>query len=168
MPETANFLTDLSVAALRDGVADGSFSATEVATAFNANVAAAQGALNAFIVTTPDKALEAAAKVDADRAAGKALGKLAGVPIGMKDLFATKGVQTTAASHILEGFTPNANRFSRRFCMMNERHQYARHHPRAGRSPPPMPPPLHGDSFTRCPAQSPAPPPVIAKIAFAP
>ena len=33
-------------------------------------------------------------------------GKLAGVPIGMKDLFATKGVQTTAASHILEGFTP--------------------------------------------------------------
>ena len=42
----------------------------------------------------------------ADRAAGKLLGKLAGVPIGMKDLFATKGVQTTAASHILEGFTP--------------------------------------------------------------
>ena len=99
-------ITDLTVAALRDGVADGSFSAVEVASAFNANVAAAQAALNAFIVTTPDKALEAAAKVDADRAAGKPLGKLAGVPIGMKDLFATKGVQTTAASHILEGFVP--------------------------------------------------------------
>ena len=38
--------------------------------------------------------------------AGDALGKLAGVPIGMKDLFATQGVQTTAASHILEGFIP--------------------------------------------------------------
>ena len=99
-------ITDLSVAALRDGVAAGVFSATEVATAFNANVAAAQEALNAFIVTTPELALAAAAKVDADRASGKPLGKLAGVPIGMKDLFATKGVQTTAASHILEGFVP--------------------------------------------------------------
>ncbi|MBA4354824.1 MAG: Asp-tRNA(Asn)/Glu-tRNA(Gln) amidotransferase GatCAB subunit A [Novosphingobium sp.] len=99
-------LTDLGIAAIRDGVAKGEFTATEVATAFNAAVAAAQPALNAFIVTTPEKALDAAAKVDADRAAGKALGALAGVPIGMKDLFATKGVQTTAASKILEGFTP--------------------------------------------------------------
>jgi aspartyl-tRNA(Asn)/glutamyl-tRNA(Gln) amidotransferase subunit A len=99
-------LTELGVAAIREGVAKGDFSAVEVAGAFNANVAAAQAALNAFIVPTPDKALEAARAVDADRAAGKALGKLAGVPIGMKDLFATKGTQTTAASHILEGFTP--------------------------------------------------------------
>ena len=99
-------LTDLGIAALRDGIAKGDFTASEVATAFNAAVEAAQPALNAFIVTTPDKALEAAAKVDADRAAGKPLGKMAGVPIGMKDLFATKGVQTTAASHILEGFVP--------------------------------------------------------------
>ena len=98
-------LTDLTVAAIRAGVVDGDFTATEVAAAFNANVAAAS-ALNAFIVATPEKALEAAAKVDADRAAGKPLGKLAGVPIGMKDLFCTKGVQTTAASHILEGFKP--------------------------------------------------------------
>ncbi len=102
MPE----ITELTVAAIRAGVADGSFKAAEVAVAFNANVAAAQKALNAFIVATPDNALEAAAKVDADRAAGKPLGKLAGVPIGMKDLFCTKGVQTTAASHILEHFIP--------------------------------------------------------------
>ncbi|WEK48113.1 MAG: Asp-tRNA(Asn)/Glu-tRNA(Gln) amidotransferase subunit GatA [Candidatus Andeanibacterium colombiense] len=99
-------LTELGVAAIRDGVASGDFSAREVAEGFNANVAAAQQALNAFIVATPEKALEAADIVDADRAAGKPLGKLAGVPIGMKDLFATKGVQTTAASHILEGFIP--------------------------------------------------------------
>lgn len=99
-------LTDLSVAAIRDGVAKADFTAVEVAEAFNANVAAAQDALNAFIVTTPEAALDAARKVDADRAAGKPLGKMAGVPIGMKDLFATKGVQTTAASHMLEGFTP--------------------------------------------------------------
>lgn len=99
-------LTDLGIAAIRDGVAKGEFSATEVATAFNTAVEAAQPALNAFIVTTPEKALEAAAKVDADRAAGKPLGTMAGVPIGMKDLFATRGTQTTAASKILEGFKP--------------------------------------------------------------
>ena len=71
----------------------------------NANVAAAD-ALNALIVATPEKALAAADAVDAARAAGKPLGKMAGVPIGMKDLFATRGVQTTAGSHILEGFVP--------------------------------------------------------------
>ena len=98
-------LTDLGVAAIRNGVADGSFTAREVAEAFNANVAAAS-ALNAFVVTTPENALEAADAVDADRAAGNTLGSMAGVPIGMKDLFCTEGVQTTAASHILEGFVP--------------------------------------------------------------
>jgi aspartyl-tRNA(Asn)/glutamyl-tRNA(Gln) amidotransferase subunit A len=98
-------LTDLGVKAIRDGVAAGDFTAREVAEAFNANVAAA-GDLNAFIVTTPEKALEAADAVDAARASGDTLGTMAGVPIGMKDLFCTKGVQSTAASHILEGFVP--------------------------------------------------------------
>ena len=95
----------LGVAAIRDGVANGEFKAVEVAEALNARVAAAQ-ALNAFIVETPEMAVAAAQAVDADRAAGKPLGKMAGVPIGMKDLFCTEGVQTTAASHILEGFVP--------------------------------------------------------------
>jgi len=99
-------ITDLGVAAIRDGVAAGTFSAVEVAEAFNANVAAAQDALNAFIVATPDHAIAAAKTIDARRAAGEALGPMGGVPIGMKDLFATNGVQTTAASHILEGFVP--------------------------------------------------------------
>ena len=98
-------LTELGVAAIRDGVAGGEFTAVEVAEAFNANVAAASS-LNAFIVATPEAAVDAAKAVDAKRAKGEPLGKMGGVPIGMKDLFATKGVQTTAASHILEGFTP--------------------------------------------------------------
>ncbi|NJM50364.1 MAG: Asp-tRNA(Asn)/Glu-tRNA(Gln) amidotransferase subunit GatA [Sphingomonadales bacterium] len=98
-------LTELSVAAIRDGVVKGDFKAVEVAEAFNANVAGAK-ALNAFIVDTPELAIESAKAVDADKASGKALGKMAGVPIGMKDLFCTDGVQTTAASHILEGFKP--------------------------------------------------------------
>ncbi len=97
-------LTDLGVAALRDGFRDGAFSARDVATAFNEAVAGAK-ALNAFIVETPELALAAADAADADRASGT-LKPLSGVPIGMKDLFATKGVQTTAASHMLEGFKP--------------------------------------------------------------
>ncbi|MBB5698825.1 Asp-tRNA(Asn)/Glu-tRNA(Gln) amidotransferase subunit GatA [Sphingomonas yantingensis] len=98
-------LTDLTVAGLRDGFRAGDFTAREAAEAFNTAVAGAK-ALNAFIVETPEHALAAADAADAARAAGEAPKPLAGVPIGMKDLFATKGVQTTAASHILEGFTP--------------------------------------------------------------
>ena len=98
-------LTQIGVKAIRDGVAHGEFTAREVAERFNAEVEAAS-ALNAFIVATPDKALEAAERTDAARANGEPLGKMAGVPIGMKDLFCTEGVQTTAASHILEGFVP--------------------------------------------------------------
>ncbi|WP_447931209.1 Asp-tRNA(Asn)/Glu-tRNA(Gln) amidotransferase subunit GatA [Sphingopyxis fribergensis] len=97
-------LTNLTVAQIRDGHRAGDFSAVEVAEAFNANVAGAK-ALNAFIVETPEHAIAAAKTADADRAAGT-LKPLSGVPIGMKDLFATNGVQTTAASHMLEGFVP--------------------------------------------------------------
>ncbi|MFN7029724.1 MAG: Asp-tRNA(Asn)/Glu-tRNA(Gln) amidotransferase subunit GatA [Sphingopyxis sp.] len=97
-------LTNLTVAQIRDGHRAGDFSAVEVAEAFNANVAGAK-ALNAFIVETPEHALAAAKTADADRAAGT-LKPLSGVPIGMKDLFCTDGVQTTAASHMLEGFVP--------------------------------------------------------------
>ena len=97
-------LTDLTVAGIRDGFRKGEFTAREVAEAFNANVAAAK-ALNAFIVETPDHALAAADAADKARSEDKLL-PLSGVPIGMKDLFCTQGVQTTAASHILEGFVP--------------------------------------------------------------
>ena len=98
-------LTDLGVAAIRDGVCSGAFSAREVADAFVAKIGKAKE-LNAFLVETPEHALAAADAADKARAAGESLKPLAGVPIGMKDLFCTKGVATTAASRILEGFTP--------------------------------------------------------------
>ncbi len=98
-------LTNLGVKAIRDGVAGGDFTAREVAEAFNAAVAQA-AQLNAFIITTPEHALAAADATDAKRAAGEDLGAMGGVPIGMKDLFASHGVQTTAASDILGGFKP--------------------------------------------------------------
>ena len=100
-----NVLTDLTVTAIRDGVRQKSFSAVEVATAFNAAVEGAD-ALNAFLVKTPEHALAAARVADEAIAKGDALPPLAGVPIGMKDLFATEGVATTAGSEILGGFVP--------------------------------------------------------------
>jgi aspartyl-tRNA(Asn)/glutamyl-tRNA(Gln) amidotransferase subunit A len=97
-------LTELGVAAIRDGVQDGAFSAREVAAAFNAAVEKGR-ALNAYTVETPERALAAADEADRARSAGD-LKPLSGVPIGIKDLFATEGVTTTAGSRILEGFTP--------------------------------------------------------------
>lgn len=98
-------LTDLGVADIRNGVRAGTFSAREVAAAFNANVAEAK-ALNAFLIDTPEHALAAADAIDAKRAAGEELPIMAGVPIGMKDLFCTVGVEARAASEILNGFKP--------------------------------------------------------------
>ena len=96
---------ELGIAGLRDGMAAGDFSAREVAEAFNERVAEAS-ALNAFLVTTPDAALEAADRADAARQKGEASAKLAGIPVGIKDLFCTAGVETTAGSQILKGFVP--------------------------------------------------------------
>jgi aspartyl-tRNA(Asn)/glutamyl-tRNA(Gln) amidotransferase subunit A len=97
-------ITDLGVAAIRDGFRRGDFSAREVATAFNGAVEKARG-LNAFVVETPDHALAAADAADQARASGD-LKPLSGVPLGIKDLFSTKGVQTTAGSHMLGGYEP--------------------------------------------------------------
>jgi aspartyl-tRNA(Asn)/glutamyl-tRNA(Gln) amidotransferase subunit A len=94
-------LTEKSIAALRDGLKAKEFTAREVAEAYNAAVAAARG-LNAYTVETPEDALACAEAADA----GKVTGPLAGIPLGIKDLFATKGVDSTAGSHILKGFKP--------------------------------------------------------------
>ncbi len=94
-------LTSLSIAELRDGMRGGDFSAREVAEAYNAAVAGAK-ALNAYTVETPSDALAAAEAADS----GKSTGPLAGIPLGIKDLFATRGVDTTAGSRILKNFKP--------------------------------------------------------------
>src|SRR3546814_13122764 len=100
---SGNFI-EFRFAGCSEGFRKGEFTAREVADAFNADVAAAK-AVNAFIVQTPDHALAAADAAYKARAEDKLL-PLSGVPIGMKDLFCTQGVQTTAASHMLEGFKP--------------------------------------------------------------
>ena len=62
--------------------------------------------VKAFLHVDTDSALAQAAAVDADRAAGKALGPLAGVPLALKDVLAQEGVPTTAGSKILQGWKP--------------------------------------------------------------
>jgi aspartyl-tRNA(Asn)/glutamyl-tRNA(Gln) amidotransferase subunit A len=97
-------LTDLTLRAALDGLSSGAFSSEELTRAHIEAVEAARP-LNAFILETPDKALEMARASDARRAAGEA-GALEGAPLGIKDLFCTNGVTTTAGSRILGGFTP--------------------------------------------------------------
>ncbi len=97
-------LTSLTIAGLRDGFRGGEFSARDVAEAYNAAVEASR-LLNAYIVTTPEDALAAADAADKARGNGE-LGALAGIPLGIKDLFATEGVDSTAGSRILKGFKP--------------------------------------------------------------
>jgi len=96
---------ELGIAGIRKGIDEGDFTAVEVAETFIDRVSAAKQ-LNAFLVETPDHALNAAKAADDAKAKGETLGKMAGVPIGMKDLFCTDGVASTAASGILEDFTP--------------------------------------------------------------
>ena len=98
-------ITSLTIAELQAGIRSGEFSAREVAESYNAAVAAAR-ALNAYTVETPDDALACAEVADKARAAGEKLAPLAGIPLGIKDLFATRDVDTTAGSRILKDFKP--------------------------------------------------------------
>ncbi|MFY8094372.1 MAG: Asp-tRNA(Asn)/Glu-tRNA(Gln) amidotransferase subunit GatA [Niveispirillum sp.] len=97
-------LTHLSMSEALAGLKAKDFTALELTNAYIAAVEAARP-LNAFITETPDIALEQAKASDARYAAGTNL-PLDGMPLGIKDLFCTKGVLTTAASHILDGFKP--------------------------------------------------------------
>jgi aspartyl-tRNA(Asn)/glutamyl-tRNA(Gln) amidotransferase subunit A len=97
-------LTDLTMAEARDGLRARQFSARELAAAHNAAVEQI-APLNAFVTTTPEQALEMVAASDARLAKGEGRA-LEGIPLAIKDLFCTKGVLTTASSHVLDGFTP--------------------------------------------------------------
>ncbi|MGA7865035.1 MAG: Asp-tRNA(Asn)/Glu-tRNA(Gln) amidotransferase subunit GatA [Stellaceae bacterium] len=97
-------LLALTLAEARDGLARRSFSARELTSAYNDAVSEIEP-LNAYITPTPDRALAMADAADLRLARGETL-PLDGVPIAVKDLYCTKGVLTTAASHILDGFQP--------------------------------------------------------------
>src|ERR1700733_296299 len=97
-------LTALTLAQARDGLRNKEFSAIELTEAHLAAMADARE-LNAFVLETPERAFDMARTSDAQIAKGHG-GPLEGLPLGIKDLFCTDGVRTTACSHILENFVP--------------------------------------------------------------
>lgn len=97
-------LLDLTLSEARDGLRAKEFSAVELTEAYIGAMEKTRS-LNAYITETTDKAREMAAASDTRLAKGDG-GPLEGIPLGVKDLYCTEGVLTTAASHILDGFTP--------------------------------------------------------------
>jgi aspartyl-tRNA(Asn)/glutamyl-tRNA(Gln) amidotransferase subunit A len=97
-------LTSLTLAQARDGLRSKSFSATELTQAHLEVIERARE-LNAYVLETPDQARAMAGAADARLKAGEAR-PLEGLPLGIKDLFATRDVRTTACSHILDNFVP--------------------------------------------------------------
>jgi aspartyl-tRNA(Asn)/glutamyl-tRNA(Gln) amidotransferase subunit A len=97
-------LTSLTLAESLESLRKRAFSAVELAEAHIAAVSGAR-ALNAFVLETPERAREMAVRADAALAKGEG-GPLAGIPLGIKDMFCTADVRTTACSRILENFVP--------------------------------------------------------------
>ncbi|MCH9806821.1 MAG: Asp-tRNA(Asn)/Glu-tRNA(Gln) amidotransferase subunit GatA [Alphaproteobacteria bacterium] len=98
-------LTKLTLSEARDGLANKDFSATELTKALLKAIEAGNEDLNCYVLPTPDHALAQAKASDKRIKKGDA-GELEGLPLGIKDLFCTEGVRTTACSNILDDFKP--------------------------------------------------------------
>ena len=100
-------LVKLSAAEMAAKVKTGEVSSRELVEAHLAVIDAAEPSIKAFLKVSADQALDQADAFDAKSADDKAaLPELAGVPIAIKDMIVTKGIETTAASKILEGWVP--------------------------------------------------------------
>ena len=98
-------LTALTIAEARDGLKNGDFSSVEL-TRSHVDAVEAARSLNIFVTETPELAADQASDADQRRAKGEVASAMDGIPIAVKDLFCTKGVLTTASSHILDGYVP--------------------------------------------------------------
>jgi aspartyl-tRNA(Asn)/glutamyl-tRNA(Gln) amidotransferase subunit A len=99
-------IVKMSVCRLADALEKKEVSAKEAAGAYLEQIKETDGQLGAYLTVTAEDALRRAGEIDSLRAAGRALGPLAGIPAGIKDNMCTKGVKTTCASKILENFVP--------------------------------------------------------------
>src|SRR6266700_4027876 len=99
-------LTRMTAAELSAALEARDVSATEVTQAHLDRIAAVDDRVHAFLHVAADSALEQAAAIDAKRHDGEPLSPLAGVPVAVKDVFATKGLPTTCGSRILQGWHP--------------------------------------------------------------
>jgi aspartyl-tRNA(Asn)/glutamyl-tRNA(Gln) amidotransferase subunit A len=106
----ADDLTRMGAAEMSAALAAGSVSSVELTTAALERIAAVDGdttaGVHAFLHVSAEDALATARAVDADRAAGRELAPLAGVPVAVKDVVATRGMPTTVGSRILQGWVP--------------------------------------------------------------
>jgi aspartyl-tRNA(Asn)/glutamyl-tRNA(Gln) amidotransferase subunit A len=100
-----NDLTRLTIAQARERLKKREFSSGELTEAYLSAIDAANGTLNAYIAVTHEKARSMARVADERLGKGQG-GALEGIPLGIKDLFATEGEHTQAASHVLDGFRP--------------------------------------------------------------
>ena len=98
-------MIDLTIHEALEKLKNGEISATELTRAHLDRIEKYGDELNCYITRTPERAISDAAAADKHYADGTARA-LEGIPIGMKDLFATRGIRTTAASHMLENFVP--------------------------------------------------------------
>ena len=98
-------LTKLTIAEARTKLRSKEITAAEITDAYLAAIEKANPVLNAYVAVTPDRARDMAKASDAKLAKGEG-GALEGIPLGIKDLFATEGVHTQACSHVLDGFKP--------------------------------------------------------------
>ena len=99
-------LTRLTAAETAAALAAGEISAVETTRAHLDRIAAVDERVHAFLHVDEAGALAAAEAVDARRAGGDAMGPLAGVPLALKDVIATRGLPTTCGSRILDGWVP--------------------------------------------------------------
>ncbi len=98
-------MIDLTIKEALEQLKSRKISATELTKAYLDRIDKYGKDLNCYITLTPERALQDAQESDKRYASGETL-KLDGMPIGMKDLFATRGIKTTAASHIIDNFIP--------------------------------------------------------------
>src|SRR6478672_2981974 len=99
-------LTDRSAAELLSALQGRRVSSVDLTRAYLEQIQKHDGKVRAFLLVDPDAALARAKEIDDQRAAGKGVGKLAGLPVAIKDVICTQGVKTTCASKILQNFVP--------------------------------------------------------------
>jgi aspartyl-tRNA(Asn)/glutamyl-tRNA(Gln) amidotransferase subunit A len=99
-------IPSLTIPAIREGLANKAFTATDLAKAALSFAEQGNPTTNAYLTFSPERALKAAARVDAQIAKDEYAGSLAGVPVAIKDVIVTKGLRTTCGSRILEHYVP--------------------------------------------------------------
>jgi aspartyl-tRNA(Asn)/glutamyl-tRNA(Gln) amidotransferase subunit A len=99
-------ITGSTTGQLLDAMQSGTVSAVEITQAYLDEISTHEETVGAFLTVDSEGALAQAAEVDRKRSAGETLGKLAGLPVAVKDNICTKGLATTCASRMLENFVP--------------------------------------------------------------